>query len=198
MDDKKIKIALGIVAVIVGVMIGVAVMITKGNYSHGPIPVIGQVTPFEFTERNGGVFGQKEMLGKITIVNFFYTSCPGPCPRMNAQVAELYRLYAGSNKIQFVSISVDPDRDSLSVLQRYAKNLGVNDQRWAFLRSSPKEVQQLSEQVFLLAGDTPTLHSTKLILVDDRAQIRGYYSSEEEASLKVLKKDIHELAEQIK
>ncbi len=178
-------------------MIGASIVIYNANLSRAELPVIGRVTPFEFTERGGRPFGLSEMKGKITVVNFFFTTCPGPCPRMNAQVAELYKLYAVSDKIQFVSISVDPGRDSLAALQQYALNYGATDQRWAFLRGPIEEVHKLSEQVFLLGGELPTMHSTKLVLVDDQARIRGYYSSEEPASVKMLKTHIRELVREL-
>lgn len=198
MDEKRIKIILWIVAGAVGLMIGASVVIYRANLSRAALPVIGQVTPFEFTERSGRPFGQTEMKGKITIVNFFFTTCPGPCPRMNAQVAELYKLYSASDKIQFVSISVDPERDSLAALQQYALNYGVTDQRWVFLRAPIEEVHKLSERVFSLGGELPTMHSTKLVLLDDQARIRGYYSSEESASVKMLKTHILELVKELK
>ena len=198
MDGKKGNMILWLIAGAVGLMIGASVVIYQANLSRAELPVIGAVTPFEFVERNGRPFGQEEMKGKITVVNFFFTTCPGPCPRMNAQVAELYKLYAASDRVQFVSVSVDPDRDSLAALQEYAVKYGVRDRRWLFLRGPIDDVHRLSEQVFLLGGEMPTMHSTKLVLVDGQTQIRGYYSSEEPASLRILQAHIRELVKELK
>jgi protein SCO1/2 len=198
MNDRRTRVILWGIAGTVGLILGAAAMIYQAQRRPAELPVIGQVTPFEFTERDGRPFGEHEMKGKISVVNFFFTTCSGPCPRMNAQVADLYKFYAGSDRIQFISISVDPDKDSLAALQGYARALGVTDQRWVFLRGKREDVQQLSEKVFLLAGDMPTMHSTKLVLVDERAQIRAYYSSEEPENMNILKTHIRELAKELK
>ena len=133
------------------------------------------------------------MKRKINIVNFFFTTCKGPCPIMNARVAELYKKYSTTDKVRFVSISVDPKRDSLAVLRQYADDFGVTDDRWLFLRGELDDVHRVSEEGFMLAGDLPTIHSTKLILVDDNQNIRGYYDSFDEESLRLLTVHVREL-----
>ena len=74
----------------------------------------------------------------------------------------------------------------------------MTDDRWSFLRAPYEDVQKLSEKVFLLPQDEPAMHSTKLALVDDHGQIRGYYSSEEPAAIQMLKTHIRELAKNLK
>lgn len=114
---------------------------------------------------------------------------------MNGRVAELYRKFATSDRVGFVSISVDPDQDSLSALREYAKKLGVTDDRWLFVRGPGEEVHRISEEVFHLAGEMPSMHSTKLILVDGSLRVRGYYSSEDEDALWVLQDHVRALLE---
>ncbi len=166
-------------------------------YYHGKIKNtvadFGEVAPFEFTERSGEPFGQKNLLGKLNVVDFIFTNCTGPCPRMSAVMAELYRYYETNERIQLVSISVDPDRDSLSVLRTYAERFGASDRRWAFLRGPIDEVQRLSEHSFRLGGELPALHSSKFILVDDRGRIRGYYDFDDSTHLSDLRQDLRRL-----
>ena len=169
------------------------VVIDLANKSRSDLPTLGEVPVFNFTERNGMPFGNENMQGKINIVNFFFTTCRGPCPIMNARVAELYQKYSTTDKVRFVSISVDPVRDSLAVLRKYANDYGVTDDRWLFLRGELDEVHRVSEQGFMLAGDLPTIHSTKLILVDKDSRIRGYYDSFDEESLRLLTVHVREL-----
>lgn len=168
-------------------------VIEISNRSRAQIAVLKEVPPFEFTERDGTSFGKQEMMGKINIVNFFFTSCQGPCPFMNSKVAELYKKYSTTDKVQFISISVDPQRDSLNVLKKYAQKFGAVDRRWLFLRGDLKQVQELTEKGFLLGGELPNLHSTKLVLVDQAGFIRGYYSCYDEESLKLLTVHVREL-----
>ena len=185
MHNKNRDLILGVIAVLMLAIISL-VIIDLADTSRAQIGIFGQVPDFTFVEKNGEAFGKQEMLGKYHIVNFFFTSCQGPCPFMNAKVAELYKKYVTSDEVRFVSISVDPATDSLHVLREYAKKFGVTDDRWLFLRGEIDAVQALTEKGFKLAGDLPNLHSTKLILVDRRGNIRGYYDSYDDDSLNLL------------
>jgi len=169
------------------------IVIDMANTSRRDLPILGTVPDFQFTERSGESFANYNMQGKIHIVNFFFTTCVGPCPIMNARVAELYQKYSTTDQVRFVSISVDPKRDSLAVLQKYAKDMGVVDSRWLFLRGEIEEVHRVSEKGFMLAGDLPTIHSTKLILVDKNLKIRGYYDSFDDENLRLLTTHVREL-----
>jgi protein SCO1/2 len=168
-------------------------VIELSNISRSQITVIKEVPQFKFVERSGSSFGKNDMLGKLNIVNFFFTSCQGPCPFMNSKVAELYEKYSTTDLVRFVSISVDPDRDSLTVLQRYARRFGAVDDRWLFLRGEIDRVQELTEKGFLLAGELPNFHSTKLVLVDQAGFIRGYYNCYDQDSLNLLSIHVREI-----
>ncbi len=184
--------------IVTGLILGAgAAVIHYAEKSREQIPVYGSVTPFELTERSGQMFQTSDMKGKITVANFFFTTCPGPCPRMNAKVAELYRAFSTSGKVQFVSISVDPENDSLAALQEYSRKMGVTDNRWLFLRGPGDEIHRVSESIFKLAGEMPTMHSTKLVLIDDSLQIRGYYNSDDDAVVQTLKTHITQLAKKL-
>ncbi len=191
--SKNFKIIYISAIVLLLMAVTALVVIETAEFSRGNLPVLGTVPEFTFTERSGVPFGSREMLGKINIVNFFFTSCRGPCPVMNRKVAELYTKYASTDAVRFVSISVDPARDSLKVLQAYANEYGVTDDRWLFLRGEMEEVHRVSEEGFMLAGDLPSVHSTKLILVDDQNRIRGYYDSFSDAQLELLTVHVREL-----
>ncbi|MFC2150609.1 SCO family protein [Calditrichota bacterium] len=154
------------------------------------LPDLGDVPRFMFTEHNGGVFGVQHLRGKISVVDFIFTNCPGICPTMTANMKELYEAYADSIHLQFVSISVDPDRDSLFVLQKYALAQRVYDDRWKFLRAPIEEVVKLSEDGFKLAADDlPGGHSNKFALVDEDGQIRAYHDGTSN-DLKPIRADI--------
>jgi len=191
-NNQKKNVYLFVVLVVVLAVIAL-IVIDLANESRSDLPVLGEVPVFEFVERSGLPFAKNEMTGKINIVNFFFTSCKGPCPIMNSKVAELYTKYVTTDKVRFISITVDPGRDSLSVLREYARNFGVNDNRWLFLRGDINEVHRISEEGFMLAGDFPTIHSTKLILVDKEAKIRGFYDSFDEEALRLLTIHVREL-----
>jgi protein SCO1/2 len=194
MDDNKIKWLFVSAAGFLLLMIAAAVIFYRMGLSDPTIPVFGEVSSFSYTERNGDAFGSEELKNKVSVVNFFFTTCQGPCPQMNGKVAELYRTFKDAPSVQFISTSVDPDRDSLQALKEYALRFGVTDRRWLFLRAPIMEVRELSEKTFMLAtGDAPGLHSTKLILIDGEKKVRGYYSSEDPNSLRILETHIRQL-----
>jgi len=187
-----------IAAVVLILGIAATFVIIEAQNSRSNIEVYGNVAPFELTERSGMAFGTKNMQGKINVVHFMFTSCQGPCPVMADNMSTLYTAFAGSDQIQFISISVDPATDRLQVLQEYARRQGVTDNRWLFLRGDIDAIKWISEGIFKLAADDlPAMHSIKFILVDDKGQIRGYYSGTDKASVNILKTHIGELAQNI-
>lgn len=162
--------------------------------TQNDLPYFGTIMPFEFTNQSGQPFGAVQLKSKITVVDFIFTRCHGPCPIMAENMLELYELYKDYKNIHFVSITVDPDYDSVDVLLSYSKDRGVHDNRWNFLRSEKSELVALSEKSFKLsAEDLPGMHSTKFILLDTLLQIRGYYDGTDKASIENLKKDINYL-----
>jgi len=97
--------------------------------------------------------------------------------------------------VQFVSISVDPDRDTLQVLREYAESWDVDDNRWVFLRAPIEDVIALMEGGFKLpAGELPMGHSNRFVLVDQNGVIRSYHDSFDDAALETLKNNMRELA----
>ncbi|MCX6829046.1 MAG: SCO family protein [candidate division Zixibacteria bacterium] len=170
-------------------------VINQARRSRNEVPVLGQLPDFTFTERSGRPFGLSDMKGKINVVDFIFTRCKGPCPIMATKMGELYKLYEGSNQVQFISISVDPEFDSLTVLQAYAERQGVTDNRWVFLNAVIDSVISLSENGFKIAAeDLPGGHTTRFILVDQKGRIRGYYDGLDDASLGIMKTHIRQLA----
>jgi protein SCO1/2 len=187
-----IVITTAVVAIVLALV--AALVITKAGSSRNELSVLGKLTDFELTERSGDIFSTNDMLGKINVVYFFFTSCQGPCPIMAGNMSVLYTEFEGNDKVQFLSISVDPATDSLPVLREYAQRQGVNDDRWLFVRGEKEKIMHISEKLFMLAADAlPMMHSIKFVLVDEKGQIRGYYTGTESASISTLKIHIDKL-----
>ncbi len=175
-----------------------ALVINWAEASRTKIPKLGDVPAFELTERNGAKLHRSDLEGKLHVVNFFFTSCPVVCPMMMAELKPLYDMYSNSDKIEFLSISVDPDRDSLAVMQAYAQKHGITDERWKLARAPMEDIRNLMEKGFMLdSEDLPGGHPTHYILVDDHARIRGYYPYDDEGAIYLLKQHIRELAREM-
>ena len=155
------------------------------------IPVIKEVPSFSFTNQNGEKFSNNNFRDKVTILNFIFTSCTGPCPLMTSNMQKLYSNFKGTKEVQFVSITVDPEVDTQEKLKLEAEMIGVDNNQWQFLRSDLDEVKKLKRDGFMLFADNlPNGHSIKSILIDNVGNIRKYYDGTDIGSQEILKKDI--------
>ena len=156
-------------------------------------------TNFNFINQNGEFFSDNHLKGKITVLDFFFTNCPGPCPIMTYNMKSLYDDFSNSEEVQFVAITVDPKNDNIEVLKNYAKINGITDERWQLLTSDLSNIKSLKREGFMLfADELPQGHAIKFILIDDNQNIRKYFDGTDEASLAILKKDIINLVRELK
>ena len=160
------------------------------------IGIIGQVPSFSLTNFDGSVITENQLDDKISIVSFIFTQCEGACPIMSENMSILQERFASSNDIQFLSITTDPDYDTLDVLNDYSSSFS-NNNNWFFLRGDILDIIELSEQGFFLsAALLPAGHSTRLVLVDKELNIRKYYEGTIESNIFELQSDIVTLLNQ--
>jgi protein SCO1/2 len=164
----------------------------------------GTVPAFSLTNQNGQPFGSPQLLGKIWIADFIYTTCPGPCPMISSRMSELQKPLEKTD-VHLVSFTVDPARDTPEVLRGYAERLQAEPGRWDVLTGPQQTIYDLSRNGFKLAVSNGSeekrlpVHSTRLILVDRHGEIRGYYdAAEADGMTKLLADTNHLLREQPK
>jgi len=142
------------------------------------MPSFGIVPPFQLIDQNNQPFGSAQLLGKIWIADFIYTTCPGPCPMISTRMSEMQKPLEKTD-VQLISFSVDPEKDTPEVLRSYAEKLHARDERWKFLTGDRATIYNLSQNGFKLAATNDAsgipVHSSRLILVDRSGVIRGYY-----------------------
>jgi len=162
----------------------------------------GTVPAFQLMNQNGQPFGSAQLAGKIWVADFIYTTCPGPCPMISSRMSELQKPLEKSD-VHLVSFSVDPEKDTPQGLRGYAEKLQADPARWDFLTGPKSAIYKLSHDGFKLAVSDGSdergipVHSTRMVLVDRRGQIRGYYdATEAEAVTKLLADTNHLLREQ--
>ena len=118
--------------------------------------------------------------GSVTVYDFIFTNCSGICPIMSRNMADLTKRIPKDAPVRFVSISVDPVRDTPEALKAYAKRFR-NDDRWIFLTGDRDAIVKLSVEGFKLAAGDPQpggealLHSSKFAVADKNGVIREYY-----------------------
>lgn len=138
----------------------------------------GVVPHFALTDSQGHSFDSKSLSGKVWIVDFIYTNCPGPCPRMTSQMHKLAEKLKGNDDIRLVSISVDPERDTPPVLNAYAHHFGGPAPNWVLLTGPMPTVDLLAANTFHIGTVRNRLvHSIRFMLIDKNGHIRGYYST---------------------
>ena len=188
---------LGLAVIALGTVLGTALWLRLGPHTQlgrnsvdsvDGLNQYGSVPDFKLTERNGSLVDLAQLRGKIWIADFIYTTCTDTCPLQTAMMAKLQQEYAGKPDVQFVSFTVDPERDTPQVLARYADKHQADPARWYFLTGQRDRIIRLIQQGFHLAvaaapveadqgGMIP--HSPRFVLVDKEARIRGYYDSRE-------------------
>jgi protein SCO1 len=168
------------------------------------ISAYGTVPGFQLTNQYGQPFGSSQLSGKIWIADFVYTTCPGPCPMISSRMSELQKPLEKTD-VHLVSFSVDPEKDTPEVLRAYADKLQAEPGRWDFLTGAKSAIYKLSHDSFKLAVSDGSdaqgvpVHSTRMVLIDRHAQIRGYYdATEPEAITKLVADTSHLLREQPK
>ena len=141
---------------------------------------IGPAPAFTLTAQDGRRLSLNELHGKVVVITFIYTSCVDACPLLTAKMAALQNDLGNDfgPKIFFLSITVDPEHDTLEILTRYAQVHGANLSGWAFLTGSPDEIQAVARQYGIYRKqqtDGDVDHTFLTSLVDQHGTLRVQY-----------------------
>jgi protein SCO1/2 len=146
------------------------------------LPKLFPVPNAQLVDETGRAVRLDAMKGNVTVYNFIFTNCAAICPIMTNNMRALTPKIDRDAPVRFVSVSVDPARDTPAVLAAYAKR-NRNDPRWTFLTGDRKTIIDLSVNGFKLAasdpppGAEPLMHSGKFAVADKNGVIRGYYDA---------------------
>ena len=145
------------------------------------LPHLFPVPDTQLVAETGKPLNLHDLKGSVVVYDFIFTNCAGSCPMMTSQMRKLTQKIDSHAPVRFVSISVDPQRDTPQVLRDYATRYR-NDPRWTFLTGDRDTIVRLSVEGFkLAAGGTaqtaaePLLHSSKFAVADKDGMIREYY-----------------------
>lgn len=146
----------------------------KGGETH-------RIADFALTNQFGEPVTLRNWENKIVVADFFFTHCPVICPKMTKSLKRVQQAYSKEDGLSFNSFSVDPQRDSVGQLQRYAKQMAIHG-NWNLLTGDKKLIYSLARESFLLTatkgdgGAEDFIHSELLVLIDRQKRIRGYYN----------------------
>jgi protein SCO1/2 len=159
----------------------------------------------QLTNQLGDTVSLYDKQGKILVLDFFFTSCRSICPMLTRNMAKVQQSFKKGgnvrNKIDtsivhFMSFTVDPENDSVSVLKNYADRFGVNHDNWWMLTGNKKAIydfafNELKVDQFSEEPISPDfVHTSRFVLLDRDYVVRGYYNGLDSNSLKKLSKDI--------
>ncbi|HXV84714.1 MAG TPA: SCO family protein [Candidatus Binatia bacterium] len=199
---------LGVAVAVLSVLLGTVLWKWQGNLqSRGAseqrplegLETFGAILPFSLTDKDGRPVTLSNLEGKVSIVNFIYTNCPDTCPIQSAQMRQIQEDFKNERDLRLVSITVDPTRDTPEVLSDYAKRFGADPERWWFLTGEKEAIHKLARKGFRLAAagipkarrpESGATHSPRFVLIDRKAQIRGYYISTDSDALERLQQDL--------
>jgi protein SCO1/2 len=198
--NKKLLAYLGFFLVLV---LAFYYFIFRGNDMwKKKLSVISYVKPFHFTNQQGLPFTDKDLLGKVTVVEYFFTTCRGICPKMNTNMKAIYDQFKDEQDFMILSHTCNPETDSVPLLKKYADSLKVNNQKWVFVTGRKDSLYLMARTAYLLDDPKNSLekiedqfiHTQFFALVDKDGKVRSQiYDGLKANEIEKLKQDIRTL-----
>ncbi len=206
---KQLILRWGVVAIIVlSAMIWGYKIITTEKKDIPSLPVYGEknddstfhtIADWKLTDQNGNTISQNDFKDKIYVADFFFTTCEGICPKMSNQLERVAQLFKSNDRIQFLSHTVKPHEDSISVLKEYALEHNADDKQWHFVTGDKKVIYELARKSYLSSvtegngGPDDFVHTQFFTLIDTEKRIRGFYDGTDSADVNKMIDDIYTL-----
>lgn len=209
MKNKYSYVGISFIILIFGIW---AVPKIVEKFQKSDLVTIGHVPEFKLTDQNNKVITDKDYLGKVYVVEFFFSTCPSICPKMNQNMLLLQQEFYGNPKFGIASVTINPEYDTPKVLKEHAELLGVKHYNWHFLTGDREYIYNLAKKGFnLYAGADKTApggfeHSGLFALVDKEGNVRSrrdkygnpiaFYDGLDDNGVKDIKEDIKKLLEE--
>jgi len=145
--------------------------------------IMHRIPKFNLVNQLGEEVTEETFKDKIYVADFFFTTCPGICPKMTANMMVLQEAFLEDDDVLLLSHSVTPETDSVSTLKRYAETKGVIDRKWHLVTGDRKQIYDLGRQAYFAEEDLGVdkteddfLHTENFVLIDKNRHIRGIYN----------------------
>lgn len=159
-----------------------------------------KIPAFSLTNQNNETITEESLNGKITIADFFFTTCPGICPKMTKNLKIIQDEFLKDEEILILSHSVTPIKDSVPVLKRHAEGKEIVSGKWHLLTGDRKQIYDLGRQAYFAEEDlgltkkeSDFLHTENFLLIDKNRRVRGIYSGLNKTAIQQLIADIKTL-----
>lgn len=143
-----------------------------------------KVEPFSFINQDGKTITDKDVAGKVYVVEYFFTTCKGICPKMNENMNLVYRAYKGNKDFMILSHSVDPVHDTVAAMKAYGQRFEADPNQWMFLTGDKKKLYEMARYSYLISAQDDTagvsvdqdfIHDNHFVLVDRTGHLRGKF-----------------------
>ncbi|EMQ96270.1 Cytochrome oxidase biogenesis protein Sco1/SenC/PrrC [Xanthomarina gelatinilytica] len=138
-----------------------------------------KVPAFSFTDQNGDTITNKDYEGKVYVIEFFFTTCPTICPKMNKNLVNVQNAFKGNKDFGIASFSINPEHDTIQVLKDYAQQYGITNPNWHLLTGEQEAIYKLANEGFnLYTAQVDEVeggfeHSGNFALIDKNGFIRS-------------------------
>jgi protein SCO1/2 len=156
-----------------------------------------KVKPFKLKNQFGKEVGLSDLGGKVIVVDFFFTSCPSICPKLTNNMKKLQTAFKKTDSlVRFVSITIDPVRDSVVKIKAYGDKFGIDHDTWWMLTGDRKEIYDIALNEFKASIaaegniDTGFIHTQNFFILDRELVVRGWYNGLDSSNLDKLIKDV--------
>lgn len=163
-----------------------------------------KISPFQLTNQDNEEITNETFSDKIYVTNFFFTICPGICPKMTENMSLVYDEFLDDSEVLLMSHSVTPKRDSVPVLKSYAEDRGIESDKWHLVTGTRSEIYRMGRFEYMVEQDMGLemdeddfLHSENFVLVDHNKHIRGIYNGLSKNDINQLIADIRTLKREI-
>ncbi|QXD23395.1 SCO family protein [Opitutia bacterium ISCC 51] len=164
-----------------------------------------EIPSFSLTDQSGQTINQEQLKGNIYIANFFFTACPGICPKMTANLQGIQRSFANEPHVKILSHSVAPGVDTVKQLKDYAERNEIDGTKWHLLTGSQDSIYTLARKSYFAdkaigfnKSTKEFLHTENFLLIDSEGRIRGVYNGIRSLDMQRLTTDIHTLLKETK
>lgn len=163
-----------------------------------------KIADFTLVNQDGKTITQQNFNNKFYVADFFFTRCTTICPIMSTNMGVLQKEFIKDSTVQFLSMSVTPTIDSISVLKEYAIKKGAVANKWHITTGNKKHIYELARKSFMAVldegdgGDQDFIHTEQFVLIDTKKRIRGYYDGTNSEDIQRLIIDIRLLQEKQK
>ncbi|MDQ3683413.1 MAG: SCO family protein [Bacteroidota bacterium] len=171
------------------------------GFAKPGIPPISTVKPFSFINQDGQAVTEKSMEGKVAVIEYFFTTCKGICPRLNNNLRKVYDEFKNQKDFIILSHTSDPQTDSARRLKRFADSMQVDTKKWMFLTGKKDNLYAMARYSYkiddpannLQNAEDDFLHTQFIALVNKKGDVIKIYDGLKQTEMNVMRKKIAEL-----